>query len=95
VHESFANIIILIYLLYTHMHTDDGEDDALLPLNFRRKQSLSYQGWETVQDSSHANTVNGGCSRYTPPLMQGPETNKMHYTQPSCLITAPNTKGDC
>ena len=35
----------LLYL-YTHTHTDDGEDDAVLPLNFSRKQSLSYQGWE-------------------------------------------------
>lgn len=34
----------LLYL-YTHTHTDDG-DDALLPLNFSRKQSLSYQVWE-------------------------------------------------
>lgn len=37
----------LLYL-YTHIHTDDGEDDALLPLNFSRKQSLSYQEWEIL-----------------------------------------------
>ena len=86
----------LLYL-YRHTHTDDGEDDVLLPLNFSRKQSLSYQGWD-IQHKIPVMPVllmAGGCSRYTPPLMQGPETNKMYHTQPSCLITAPNTKGDC
>lgn len=81
----------LLYL-YSHIYTDDGEDDALLPLNFSMKHSRSYQVWEI----HHAWVTNGGCSRYAPTHihMQGPETNKMYYVKPSCLITAPNTKGD-
>ena len=84
------------YYTYIHILTQMMEKMMLCCLwILARSRTLATRCVKYSTRFHHACTINGGCSGYTPPFMQGPETNKMYYTQPSCLITAPNTKGDC